>query len=490
MGLKSPSKIIVDCMILRGIEPSSELLGMNTNSQNPLEQIRIARHLLRWSLLVLPVAVAVGAFVALFLWLLETATQLRHANMWLIYLLPLAGVGIYALYRFWGKNSEAGNNLIMDEIHEPGGGIPFRMAPLVLLTTVITHLFGGSAGREGTAVQMGGSVADYFSKKLGLEHADKRILLMSGMAAGFGAVFGTPVTGAIFALEVLAVGRIKYDALMPCLVASLVADITCSSFPIHHTHYSIAYSAHEALGHFGLVAFDLGLLLKVLIAGMCFGLASYLFSELSHWIKSKSKQAISKPWLIPVVGGLLVLGISSLLGTFDYLGLGVSSPDPEGVSIVSSFSAGGADSFSWLWKLVLTAITLGMGFKGGEVTPLFFIGATLGNSLAMASGAPVDLFAGLGFIAVFAGATNTPLACTMMGVELFGAENVIYFAVACFTAYYFSGHTGIYQSQRVAVSKFHTSESKEDTLQQIKADKRHYGHPTPPVSSDESGKRI
>ncbi len=439
------------------------------------EQWRIARHVLRWTLLVLPVSVAVGAMVALFLWLLELATHLRQANLWLILLLPLAGIGIYALYRFWGKNSEAGNNLIMDEIHQPGGGIPFRMAPLVLITTVITHLFGGSAGREGTAVQMGGSVAEYFAKKIGLEHADKRILLMSGMAAGFGAVFGTPVTGAIFALEVLAIGRIKYDALMPCLIASLLADITCRSFPIHHMGYAISYSIQEATNHDAFIHFDLVMLLKVLIAGALFGLASYFFAELSHWLKAKSQQYIPRGWLIPVVGAVLVLGISYLLGTFDYLGLGVSSPDPDGVSIVSAFTAGGAHPFSWFWKLLLTAITLSLGFKGGEVTPLFFIGATLGNSVAMLFGAPVDLFAGLGFIAVFAGATNTPLACTMMGIELFGAENAVYYGVACFAAYYFSGHTGIYQSQRVAVSKFHTSEANESTLKEIKGRRRQYG---------------
>jgi H+/Cl- antiporter ClcA len=162
------------------------------------------------------------------------------------------------------------------------------------------------------------------------------------------------------------------------------------------------------------------------------------------------------------------VGISYLIGTFDYLGLGVTNPNSNGVSIVSSFNAGGAGYFSWLWKLLLTAITLGIGFKGGEVTPLFFIGATLGNTLAMLSGSPVDLFAGLGFIAVFAGATNTPLACTIMGVELFGSENVIYYAVACFTAYYFSGHSGIYQSQRVAVTKFPIIQQEEEILKQVK----------------------
>ena len=442
------------------------------NAGHSFEPFRIARHVAWWSLLVVPVSVSVGAMVALFLWLLEQATQARQAHMWLIWLLPLAGVGIYALYRYWGKNSEAGNNLIMDEIHAPGGGIPFRMAPLVLLTTVVTHLFGGSAGREGTAVQMGGSIAEYLGQRFGLSREDRRILLMSGMAAGFGAGFGTPVTGAIFALEVLAIGRIKYDALLPCLFASLLADVTCHTFPIHHTQYHIAYSAQAAIGYFSL---DLVLLLKVVLAGACFGLASYAFAELSHWLKSTSQALVARKWLIPVIGGILVLGISVLIGSYDYLGLGVRSPDPEGVSIVSAFTAGGAEPFSWFWKLLLTAITLSLGFKGGEVTPLFFIGATLGNSLALLLGAPVDLLAGLGFIAVFAGATNTPLACTMMGIELFGAENAIYYAVACFVAYYFSGHTGIYQSQRVAVSKFHTSEVNESTLKEIKRTHRRYG---------------
>jgi len=431
------------------------------------EQFYIGKHLLRWALLILPVAISIGLLVAFFLWLLDMATQTRWQHLWLIFFLPLGGIIISWLYRYYGKNSDAGNNLIMDEIHKPGGGIPARMTPLILFTTILTHLFGGSAGREGTAVQMGGSIAAVFARWYKLHHERKRILLMCGMAAGFGAVFGTPVAGAIFALEVLTIGRIKYDALIPCLVASIVADITCASCGIHHTHYHIAFTDTGAR-LFSHISFDIVLLSKVVIAGMLFGCTSFLFAELSHLIKSKSNQYFSRKWMIPVVGALLIMAISYALGTVDYLGLGVSNPHPEGISILSAFHANGATYFSWFWKLLLTAITLGMGFKGGEVTPLFFMGATLGNTLAVITGSPVDLFAGLGFIAVFAGATNTPLACTLMGIELFGSENVIYYAVACCMAYYFSGHSGIYHAQRVAVSKFHTIHHELETIKQVK----------------------
>jgi H+/Cl- antiporter ClcA len=411
-------------------------------------------HLLRWTLLVIPVAIITGSLVALFLWLLDLATQTRWNNPWLLYLLPLSGILIYFLYRYAGKHSAAGNNLIMDEIHEPGGGVPARMAPLVFITTILTHVTGGSAGREGTAVQMGGSMAAWIARLLKLPKEDVRMLLMAGMAAGFGAVFGTPVTGAIFALEVLAAGTIRHEALLPCFIASVLADITCSVWGIHHTHYIITFLSHGDLFSWAgiKIHFNFLLLLKVIVAGMLFGLTSFLFAGTTHAIKKYSRQWISAEWLVPVLGGTIVIGLVFLLGTTEYCGLGVTGP-PGSVSIVSCFRAGGADPFSWLWKLLFTAITLGSGFKGGEVTPLFFIGAALGNTLAMLSGAPVDLMAGIGFIAVFAGATNTPIACTIMGVELFGTDNLLYYAVACFTAYYFSGDSGIYSGQRPGLPK-------------------------------------
>ena len=436
------------------------------------DQFDILKYVIKWFVLVLPVAFVAGSLVALFLYLLEQATHLRWQNEWLLYFLPVAGVAIVALYRFKGKNAEAGNNLVMDEIHKPGGGIPARMAPFVLITTVVTHLFGGSAGREGTAVQIGGSVANFIGKKFKLKKEDLRILLIAGVAAGFGAVFGTPVAGTIFALEVMAIGRIKYDALLPAFLASVMADMFCSMYGIGHTQYFIDFHEPVSSG-FSFMHLDVTLILYVIMSGVFFGMASYAFSELSQVIKTLANKFISRKLLIPLFGGIIVIALSFVLGTKDYLGLGVNSPDGTGVSIVNAFKSGGADTFSWFWKLLFTAITLSTGFKGGEVTPLFFIGATLGNTIAMLTGNPVDLFAGLGFIAVFAGATNTPLACTLMGVELFGGEHVLYYAIACFIAYYFSGHSGIYTSQRVGVSKANFSYhlDKENTLKNIRDNK-------------------
>ncbi len=411
-----------------------------------------ARASAKWLALIIPMAMAVGSACAFFLWSLDLATGIRFDHPWLLFLLPIAGVCVGFLYHWIGRSAEGGNNLIMDQIHQAGGGVPRRMAPLILFATLVTHLFGGSAGREGTAVQMGGSIASAFCRWLRLDSETIRVMLMAGIAAGFGAVFGTPLAGAVFALEVLMIGRVEYAALLPCFIAAVAADWTCHAWGVGHTHYHLSYLATEA-SPAAFFHLEPWLLAKVVLASAAFGLASTLFAELSHGLSAALKSLIPYAPLRPAVGGILVIGLYFVAGTPDYLGLGVWSRDAHAITIPSFLISPEIHPWSWLWKIIFTAVTLSSGFKGGEVTPLFFIGAALGNAIAGVLGAPPDLLAALGFVAIFAGATNTPVACTLMGVELFGATHIVYIATACFLAYFFSGHSGIYLSQRVAVPK-------------------------------------
>ena len=438
---------------------------MTSHSDNSrwLELLRGARFLVRWLALGVPLGLVVGSAVAFFLESLDAVTRWRWREPWLLALLPAAGWATAAAYRYWGPSAEAGNNLILDRIHEPGSGrVPLRMAPLVLTGTLLTHLCGGSAGREGTAVQMGGGIAGGLASWLGLAPREERLLLMAGVAAGFGAVFGTPLAGALFAVEVLAIGRLRHEPLVPCLIAAMVGDATTTAWGVQHTHYFVAsfLPSATAVGGRGLSAWavDGWLLGKVALASLAFAAASVLFSELTHTVQRLSRRWIRWPLARPVVGGLAVILLAGVLGRGDYLGLGVAADPatPHAVTIASSFTPGGAEALSWLHKTVFTAVTVGHGFKGGEVTPLFFVGASLGNIVARLLDAPVGLFAALGFVAVFSGSTKTPLASTMMELELFAPGNpelirsgfILYTATACLLTYFWSGQSSIYLSQR------------------------------------------
>jgi H+/Cl- antiporter ClcA len=403
---------------------------------------------LKWLGVLVPMAALIGSASAFFLWSLDALTRIRFDRPWLLWFLPMAGYAVGWLYQRHGKSSDRGNNLLIDEIHQPAAGVPRRMAPLILFGTLVTHLFGGSAGREGTAVQMGGSIAAATARMVRMDAAGVRILLMAGVAAGFGSVFGTPIAGAVFAMEVLVVGRMQYDGLIPCFIAALVADASCAAWGIGHTHYPVAVVA-------GMLKPDLLLLGKAALAAIAFGLAGSLFAWCSHRLGAIFKQAIPRPELRPVAGGLLVIALFWISGTPDYLGLGVIGNRPEAITLPAMFSSTAAiPPSAWLWKLVFTVVTLSAGFKGGEVTPMFFVGAALGNAIAHLLGAPVDLFAALGFVAIFAAATNTPLASTLLGIELFGGGNSLYIAIACIIAYHFSGNQGIYTAQRHGSRKF------------------------------------
>jgi H+/Cl- antiporter ClcA len=394
-------------------------------------------HLLWWVALGAVVGVLAGLSSAAFLQALTWATNVRLHHGWLLFLLPVAGFVVGSAYHYAGGRSGEGNSLIIEEIHEPTAWVPRRMAPLVFAGTVVTHLFGGSAGREGTAIQMSGSLTDAFARVVRLKPADRRMLLIAALAGGFGAVFGVPIAGCVFALEVQAIGRMRYDALVPALAASIVGDLMVRAVGVTHV-------AQPPLSNVHLTA---GLAGKVALAGLVFGLVSILFTELTHAIKRAFANRIGWPPLRPAVGGLLVVGLVSVVGSRDYLGLSVP--------LIGKATAGGAGivAGAFALKLLFTAVTLGSGFQGGEVTPLFVIGATLGVTMGRLLGVPVPLMAAVGFVAVFAGAANTPLACTIMGVELFGGGGLVVFAIGCVVSYIFSTHGGIYTSQRLDTPK-------------------------------------
>ncbi|AMV31039.1 putative voltage-gated ClC-type chloride channel ClcB [Pirellula sp. SH-Sr6A] len=417
--------------------------------QNVIPSIRKT---IRWWALSAAVGATVGTLVALFLFGLDRVTEVHWQYPWLLYLLPVAGAISAWMFTLSGRGADRGNNLILEEIHEQRSGVPMRMAPLVLLGTWLTHLFGGSAGREGTAVQMGAAIAAGVGRWLRLSREETRSLLLCGVAAGFGSVFGTPVAGAIFAVEFLVNGRLASRPILPCLIASIVGDQVTLLWGIQHTQYVITLDPSIALG----LPVTVGA--KVVLASVCFGAASVLFAKATHLVQDYSKRWIAMNWLRPFIGGLAIIALVQLLGTRDYLGLGVSAPhgNPNAVTIQSAFQEDGAEPPSWLFKLLFTAITVGSGFKGGEVTPLFFIGATLGHVLGDALGLPTGWMAGLGLVAVFSGATKTPVASTFVAIELFLPHGegltqsgfVVYAAIACFVAYAVSGPTSIYHAQR------------------------------------------
>lgn len=392
-------------------------------------------YVLKWLFISLLVGLIVGSASAGFLQSLNWVTNFRESHLWLISLLPIGGLLIGLLYYYYGKDAEAGNNLLINLADDPATVIPFRMAPLVYIGTMVTHFFGGSAGREGTALQMAGALAYQLRKPFRLDPADRLTLIICAIAAGFGSVFGTPLAGAVFALEVFLIGKIRYHAIFPAFASAILGDWVTQWWQAPHTHYHITFIPELSV---------LPILYSIIV-GAAFGLCAASFTRMMHWTSAQFKKRIQYPPLRPFFGGIIVATAVFALGTTKYIGLGIPT-------LLQSFAIA-LPSYDFALKMAFTIVTLAAGFKGGEVTPLFFIGAALGSAMSSIIPLPVGLLAGMGFVAVFAGATNTPLACILMGIELFGADCGPYVAIACVVSYLFSGHNSIYGKQKVGDPK-------------------------------------
>lgn len=383
---------------------------------------------LKWLAIAGVLSLAIGTLCAGFRWLLDWATRTRESHPVMLYALPVAGLLVGSLRRRYGlPDSQSGS--LVDELHAAKAQSSGRRTVLGLAGTLITHLFGGSAGWEVPLIKAGTTMGRLYARRLVLLNAeDHRRALMAGVAGSFAAIFGTPIAGMLFGAEVMGVDWLRYESLLPCLIAGLFSDGVCKAWGTRQ----LDFHQTVAIGHFE--ASTLAAMLKAILAGICFGALGGMFTwtlKVSRAIFAKARSSAARLTL----GACALIAFAWLFDTRVFLGLGISS-SASGGPILSALQGGATPIWSWIGKTLFTAITLGSGFDGGEVTPLLYIGSTFGNILAGVLREPAGLMASLGFVGILAGATNAPLACTVMGFELFGADHIIIYALACFSADY------------------------------------------------------
>lgn len=407
------------------------------------------------------IAIIIGSTTAFLLNTNDYLGEVREGNSWLIFLLPLGGLIIGYIYMNYGKNSgndsAKGNNLVIEGIHGKAKVLR-RMGPIVYLGTFITVLLGGSIGREGASIQMGGSVAEAVIQFFKVNILDTKIFLMNGISAGFGAAFGTPITGAIFGMEMVALGKMKYHALIPCLVASFGGHyMTAAVWGVEHEKFILLTVPDKSVIVF----------MKVFLVSVIFSLVSVLYCQLRHGIQRISEKYLKKNHMLRAfVGGVIIVTLTLIVGTEDYNG--------RSLDMLEQAFKEDVPPFAFLAKLVFTAITIGTGFVGGEAIPLFFMGATLGNTLTAIIDLPMSFLAALGLIAAFCGGANTPIAAFVLSVEMFEGKGVEYFFIACVISYIFSGHHGLWPSQTIYEPKSRLYNiANEETIGNIEKKKKY-----------------
>ena len=390
---------------------------------------------LQWCVYAVVVGVVCGTIAAAFGMVIDAATAARQKYDWLVWLMPVAGLAIVGMYHLSGITKPMCTNRVLLAVKEEEG-VAIRMAPLIYISSMLTHLTGGSSGREGAALQIGGSVANFIGRQFKLSHLDLRTITMCGMAAGFSGLFGTPLAAGIFAMEI-ADGTLHYAVLLPCMLSSIVARVTAEKFGIQAAAFTVT----------GYPDLTLHSVLAVLVFGVMCALLSILFVEVLHCIDWTYAQYLKNPYLRIAVAGLIVAAGTTLLGTRDYNG--------AGTEVIVRALAGEARPEAFLLKILFTALTLEAGFKGGEIVPTFFIGATFGCTFAPLIGLDPSFAAALGMTALFCGVTNCPIASMLLSFELFGGQGLVLFALCCSMSYMLSGHFSLYTAQRLEQDKFH-----------------------------------
>ena len=387
--------------------------------------------LLKWMVLGGVIGLVGGIIGSLFHIGVDTATQARLAHPWVLYLMPVGGLAIVGLYRLT-KTEGKGTNDIIASVHF-GEQVPGLLVPVIFVSTVITHLCGGSAGREGAALQIGGGIGYQAGRLLRLGEKDLPLATLCGMSGVFAALFGTPLTATVFALEVISVGVLYYAGLVPCLTAALTGYLVSVLMGVPPTRFTVTVPGLEVRT----------MLLVMVLALLC-AVVSILFCRGLHGVEHLLKRTLKNPYLRVAVGAAVLIGLT-LLTNGDYNG--------AGMEVIGRAIAGQADPWAWVWKLLFTAITIGCGFKGGEVVPSFFVGAAFGCVAAGWLGLPAGFGAAMGLVSVCCGAVNCPLASIILSVELFGSGDLLYFAMACSISYLISGYCGLYSSQTILYSK-------------------------------------
>lgn len=403
-----------------------------------LHECRRARTSLKWVLFSLLSGVIIGLTGTGFYYLLKYVTSFRGTHPWTLFFLPVAGLLIVWMYRALHDENDTGTNLVLSAIHS-GEHVPLRMAPLIVVSTLLTHLCGGSAGREGAALQLGGSIGGKLGRLFRFDEKDQHIMIMCGMSAAFSALFGTPMAAAIFAIEVVSVGIMHYAALVPCVISALTARGIAAYFGIHADQFVVS----------NMPAFDVRTAVITALFALLCALVSILFCVCLHRASHLFRRFIENPYLRAFTGGLIIIALTLLVGDQTYNG--------AGLDVIEHCFNGNAPKPAFLLKILFTAITLGAGFKGGEIVPTFFIGASFGSLFAGLFGLNNSLFAAIGMCSVFCGVTNCPISSLLISFELFGYEGMPYYLLAIALSYMLSGYYGLYSSQKIMYSKYKTS---------------------------------